>query len=260
MAALAVVPGPPDSPPVERVYSSGPLRMQDGEHVTFGFLVPAVQRVRSDAQFELLDGKGGTIFTFTPKAGGPSFVDVTFRANPTGQPGGSVFEVTHGIGNPDFVPAGTEGILIGLLVPAVQRNGQTVDPTAASMQTFDVNGGTKTHTALAWFFPPGPPSNRAQPPGPPDIFSAGPFRLHDGEHVTFGFLVPAVQRARSEATFSLLNGDGIRCSPAHRRRAARRSSTSPSTPSRSGSKPGRRSRSRMASATPIWYPPAPMES
>ena len=143
-AAFAQPPGPPQ----ERAYSSGPIRMLDGEHVTFGLLLPAVNKARSQATFSLLGGDGTTLFTGAPAPGGTSFLDVTFHAKPVGNRTGPSFEITSGIGNPDFVPAGTDGILIGLLLPAVQRNGQLAGPSAASMQSFDANGATLTHSLL----------------------------------------------------------------------------------------------------------------
>ncbi|MFZ3323761.1 MAG: hypothetical protein WA190_15420 [Usitatibacter sp.] len=148
-AAAQTAPGNPD-----HIYSSGPFQMHDGESVTFGMLVPAVQKARSNAQFTLMDGQGNSVFTFSPGPGTTSYVKITFHASPSGTQRGPSFEINSAIGNPDFignpdlVPAGTDGILIGLLVPAVHRGGQTADPLATSMQSFNVNGGTMTYSAL----------------------------------------------------------------------------------------------------------------
>ena len=124
MSAVAqTVPGDPD-----RIYSSGPFQMHDGESVTFGLLLPAVLKARSNAQFTVMDSQGTRVFTFSPNSGATSLVRITFHANPTGTQRGPSFEINNGIGNPGLVPAGTDGILIGLLVPAVHRSGATADP------------------------------------------------------------------------------------------------------------------------------------
>lgn len=151
-AGAQTVPGPPD-----RIFSSGPFQMHDGESVAFGMLVPAVQKARSNAQFTLMDSRGNSVFTFSPVPGATSLVRIVFHANPAGTQRGPSFEIDSGIGNPDLVPAGTDGILIGFLVPAVRRGGQTVEPLATSIQSFDVNGGTMTHSYLNGYTVPGNP-------------------------------------------------------------------------------------------------------
>src|SRR4051794_624960 len=54
----------PDAP--DRVFSAGPLQMQNGQSVAFGMLVPAVQRPRATALFKLTDSQGTTLFTTAP--------------------------------------------------------------------------------------------------------------------------------------------------------------------------------------------------
>jgi hypothetical protein len=133
--------------------SSGPFQMADGERVTFGFLVPAVQRARANAQFSIMDSTGTRVFTFVPDAGKPVTLTLTFHGKAAGNQAGASFEINGGTingGVSQFVPAGTDGILIGLLLPAVQRNGQLVAPLATSMQSFNVNGGTMTFSHLAF--------------------------------------------------------------------------------------------------------------
>lgn len=151
-AAAQIAPGTPD-----KVFSSGPFRMHDGEKLTFGMLLPAVQKARANAHFVLTNGDGATIFTYPPDPGRAAFIDVTYHAKPVGDQRGPSFEITHGIGNPDFVPAGTDGILIGLLLPAIDRAGQTVGPITASMQSFNASGATMTHSFLNGFQVPGTP-------------------------------------------------------------------------------------------------------
>ena len=161
IALAQMAPGNPD-----RIYTSGPFQLHDGERVTFGLLVPAVRNVRSNAQFSILDSAGNQLVSYPPDPGRTFFVGITYHATPAGGLRGPSFEISHGIGNPnlnngignpDFVPAGTDGILIGLLLPAVQRSGQTLDPTFASMQSFNANGGTMTHSFLNGYIVPGTP-------------------------------------------------------------------------------------------------------
>jgi hypothetical protein len=162
-AALATVqPGPPN-----RTFTSGPFQMRDGERVTFGMLVPAVRDARSSAQFVILDSAGNQLASYPPDPGRAFFVSITYRANPASGQDGPSLEISHGIGNPDldngignpdFVPTGRDGILIGMLVPAVQRDGKTADPAFATMQSFNVSGGTMTHSFFVATVTPGPPS------------------------------------------------------------------------------------------------------
>ncbi|HET9652235.1 MAG TPA: hypothetical protein VFP36_08590, partial [Usitatibacter sp.] len=75
LASAQTVPGPPD-----RVFSAGPLQMQDGQSVAFGMLVPAVQKARSAALFTLTDSQGTTLFSMAPTPGRLSTIRVTFHA------------------------------------------------------------------------------------------------------------------------------------------------------------------------------------
>lgn len=151
-AIAQIVPGTPD-----KVFSSGPFQLRDGETLTFGMLLPAIQRARTAALFTLTDSQGVRIFTYPPDPGRMSRVTVTFHANATGGQRGASFEVNNGIGNPNLVPAGADGILIGLLLPAVDRSGQSVGPLAASMQSTSAAGVTMTHSPMISWVAPGPP-------------------------------------------------------------------------------------------------------
>ena len=146
----------------DRVYSTGPFQLHNGEHVLIGLLLPAVQKVRESPTFSLLDSSGKELFMVKlgPQAGTnpngsffSSFFDITYR---TGGANGGMFEI-RGKGTPgggdisEDVPS-AEGILIGLLLPAVQLNGKTASPLGTSMQSFNANGGTMTHSFFDVFF------------------------------------------------------------------------------------------------------------
>jgi hypothetical protein len=156
-AVLGAAPALAQSIPAnaDRIFTGGPIKLQDGESLGFGMLVPAVQKVREAARFVLTDGQGKTLFSHQVQVPpGPStsvgvYVKATFHAKgAAGANGGSTVEIDDGSGAPAIIIGPSDGILIGLLLPAVQRNGQLAIPLAASMQSFNVNGGTMTHTFL----------------------------------------------------------------------------------------------------------------
>jgi len=140
----------------DRLYSSGPFRLQDQESLGYGLLLPAVQKAREAARFVLTDGQGKTLYSFEPPAGA-TMLNVKFHAkSPTGSPAVEIIANDAGPNSvPIIVPIDPTGILIGLLLPAVQRNGNVASPIAASMQSFNVNGGTMTHSAFSNFPAPG---------------------------------------------------------------------------------------------------------
>jgi hypothetical protein len=136
------------------MYSTGPFQLHDGERALIGLLLPAVQRAKAPARFLLLNGQGKALFGKTP---GPpqnsnvpifgSFFDITYRAAGPNNPDG-IFECREAANDPPIIVPSEDGILIGLLLPAVQRNGKASSPLATSMQSFDVDGHTLTHANL----------------------------------------------------------------------------------------------------------------
>jgi len=150
-AAYAQKKGPPSE-----LYSTGPFMLHDGERVLVGLLLPYIEQPGSMASFRILDSSGKELYETKP---GPpvntnqgsmfsSFFDITYRP-PSATNNGGMFEVRESaLGKVIAILPSTDGILIGLLLPAVQRNGKIAAPLAASMQSFNANGGTITHSSF----------------------------------------------------------------------------------------------------------------
>lgn len=144
-----------DQNAADQVFSAGPIRLQDSEKILIGLLLPAVQKARANAQFMLTDGQGKTLYSFAPDSGKATYVNVTFRAKPIGGHNGATIEVSNGLDIPVVVDVDPAGILIGLLLPAVNRSGQNVNPMAASLQAFNANGATMAYSPLNGLGAPG---------------------------------------------------------------------------------------------------------
>ena len=149
------------TPTPDQIFSAGPFMLQDGERALIGLLMPGVNRARAEAQFFILDSSGRRVFPETNNPAtisgtGPrwtAFFDITYRIkDSTGILPGS-FEIRNADGEIIGTAPSADGILIGLLVPAVQRNGMTAPPLATSMQSFDAKGGTMTHSRFSEYTP-----------------------------------------------------------------------------------------------------------
>ena len=158
-----------------RVYTTGPFTLEDGERARIGLVLPVVPRARLSAEF-MLRGKPFRL-TLTPPNPinqGDSFFDVFFdityhammdmpmemdTANANNCASaliqGSYFEIhskgTPGGGDIRCVPS-DDGILTGLLLPAVRQNGMTAAPLATSNQLFNMEGETTAHSFFDVFF------------------------------------------------------------------------------------------------------------
>lgn len=158
-----------DRPMRNRVYSTGPFTLQDGEQVRIGLVLPVVLRAKLPAALVLRNSAGQSsarqeLAPPNPVNSQDSFFDVFFDityhmmddmmdgaamcpADAAGENAiGGCFEI-HSKGTPGggFLPS-DDGILTGLLLPAVRQNGMTASPLATSMQSFNMDGMTMTHS------------------------------------------------------------------------------------------------------------------
>ena len=106
--------------------------------VRMGLLLPAVQKVR-DAALVVKDKRGNVMFRVSPEASAvDSFFDITSDLDATGA---SVMVLKDMDGNILDIKSNEEGILIGLLLPAVQKIRSSAKPSA-NFQLFDSSGET----------------------------------------------------------------------------------------------------------------------
>jgi len=136
----------------------GPILLQNGDHAIIGVLLPAVQRVREAARLVILNSSGTPIVeTFLPVVQDQpfttAFVDVYMGARSVNIEDRASGSRVRDVGLSD-------GELIALLLPAVQRNGEAVYPTSATIQVMD---GT---TGATRFVLPFKPPNPSIDPGP----------------------------------------------------------------------------------------------
>jgi hypothetical protein len=150
IAAWGLYPRPASAqggtPMPDQVFSTGPFMLQDGERVLIGLLMPGVDRARAEAQFFILDSSGRRVFPETnndPSISGigprwTAFFDITYLRKK--------ITIQTDTGEILINARSDDGILIGVLVPAIQRNGMTAPPLAMSMQSFNAKGGTMTYS------------------------------------------------------------------------------------------------------------------
>jgi hypothetical protein len=144
----------------------------------------------------LLDSQGNLVLSIPLPEGGPRFFDLSYDHDL-----GEFVLVSERGGKRRWQVPSTDGILIGLLLPAVQKDGSSAGMLAGSVQVGGPNGiiavvPFSETTALHVRLPP------------PRNYFVGPFTLTQGEPAQLGMLLPAVQKVREAARFQLVNGDG----------------------------------------------------
>lgn len=117
--------------------TAGPISINsnDNEGVLIGLLLPAVRNEASPFRLQLIDGTGTTLYDIPIAAKTKridSFFDVFYQKSELGD--GSVHVIDKATGQEIGKGKKTDGILIALLLPAVQRNGERIGAIAGSVQ------------------------------------------------------------------------------------------------------------------------------
>ena len=115
--------------------SSGPVQLNPNDSALIGLLFPAPQRTDKPCRLRLFDSMGKPIVDIPVVGMGDgsvrtAFFDVTFMD-------GNLRVMDHVNGKLLATQSHSDGMLIGLLVPAVQTSGRSVGAISASIQLFD---------------------------------------------------------------------------------------------------------------------------
>jgi hypothetical protein len=175
--------------------------------VLIGLLLPAVQKVREAATLLLVDPAGQVAATIPVEGGRPAFFDIQWdraRCDPL------LVISERGANNVWRVPSST-GVLIGLLLPAVQPDGSSAGILAGSAQIIGEDGSVGDllpFTQLGGLVGHTGGVNAG-------VSFVGPATLAGNTTSLIGLLLPAVQRAREPHRLLLLNslGDPIASIP-----------------------------------------------
>ncbi|MCH7903299.1 MAG: hypothetical protein IH944_01880 [Armatimonadetes bacterium] len=122
-------------------HSSGHITLRPGESVRIGMLLPAVERPREAGRMVVTDGNGHVMFdVHEPLADLTPFYDIAYHEDPGTR---NVFVLTDGKSGRELgVAPSDDGILIALLIPAVQHPRKFVPAHGASVQLFGTDGFT----------------------------------------------------------------------------------------------------------------------
>ncbi len=122
----------------QRIQSSGLLTLQLGERVRIGLLLPAVQSAVEETQLVVKDTRGETMFNLgvVLEKMGSSFFDIIYLQDEKSGP----VMVLRTMDGQEFFASNVDGILVALLLPAVQSVSGA--GPRANFQLFDREGNT----------------------------------------------------------------------------------------------------------------------
>jgi hypothetical protein len=124
--------------------SMGPIKLNGNETALIGVLLPAVQSVAQEARLELFDS-AGKMLVDTQVAFGDGSVHSTFYNI---EMSNGAVRILDNAGNNLVTVRNSDGIVTGVLLPAVQRGGQPVEPLAASVQIIGADGTRGQYAAF----------------------------------------------------------------------------------------------------------------
>ncbi len=129
--------------PIHWVHSHGSRPVQAGEAVQIGLLIPAVAKVRQAGRIVVTDGDGNVMFNVpTPPTDLTPLFRIAYHATATPE-GGNVFVMTDvKSGRQLGIVPNDSGVMMALLIPAVQKVREAVPPSGATAQLFDISGDT----------------------------------------------------------------------------------------------------------------------
>lgn len=140
MSAVAVAAHADPKRAVPELCTLGPVHLQASENALLNFYLPAVQNAATPFRVVILDGQGKAVHEapLTPPPGGgrvfTSFMHVEYD-------GVALSATDPATGTALWDVPDSDGILIGLLVPAVQKKANAqIGPVAASGEIFDDGG------------------------------------------------------------------------------------------------------------------------
>jgi hypothetical protein len=184
--------------------STGFFTVPETNAILIGLLLPAVRKPRQLAQLQLADSSGKIVLSIQLEGGRAWMFDAFREKNGASQTNDPTIIVQERGGDRSWRVPSADGILIGLLLPAVQADGKSAGLLAGSVQIPDAEG--RVNTILPYI-----EQDSVYPAiGVDSGVSSfvGPFTSPAGVSSLIGLLLPAVQGNFSPHQLLFLNSSG----------------------------------------------------